>query len=69
MPQITLTASVPQSALVVHAVGVAMGLPGGRDVTIAEVQQFLRDYLQSVVWQVQRNEANAALVVTPLGLT
>jgi hypothetical protein len=46
-----------------------MGLPGGRDATIAEVQQFLRDYLQSVVWQVQRNEANAALVQAPLGLT
>jgi hypothetical protein len=62
-----ITGTTAQSNRVAHAVGAALNL--GRDATLAEVSQYLRDHLQMLCQQIERNEANAALVVTPLGLT
>jgi hypothetical protein len=67
MPTITLTASAGQGASVQHDVGKALNL--GRDATLAECTQWARDQFEALHQQILRNEANAALVVTPLNLT
>jgi hypothetical protein len=67
MPQITLTATAGQAAAVQHDVGKALNL--GRDATLAEVTQYARDQFEALHRQITINEANAALVLTPLNLT
>jgi hypothetical protein len=67
MPTITLTASAGQAASVQHDVGKALNL--GRDATLAEVTQYARDQFEALHRQITINEANAALVLTPLNLT
>ena len=63
MATITITATSPQAARVVHCIGVRLGL--GRDATLAEVQAYLIKYLKSEVRTVEQSES--ALV--PLDLT
>jgi hypothetical protein len=67
MPQITLTATAGQAASVQHDVGKALNL--GRDATLAEIAQYLRDNLEALHRQIAINESVAALVVNPLSLT
>jgi hypothetical protein len=67
MPTITVTATAGQAASVQHDVGKALNL--GRDATLAEIAQYLRDNLEALHRQITINEANAALVLTPLNLT
>jgi hypothetical protein len=67
MPTITLTATAGQAASVQHDVGKALNL--GRDATLAECTQWARDQFEALHRQITINEANAALVLTPLALT
>ena len=58
MATITITATSPQAARVVHCVGVRLGL--GRDATLAEVQAYIIAYLKSEVRMVEQSESAVA---------
>ena len=63
MAAITITATAPQAARVVHCVGVRLGL--GRDATLTEVHDYLVEYLKTTVRVIEQSEA----VSTSLDLT
>lgn len=67
MATITITAAAGPAGRLAHAVGVALNL--GRDATIPEVTQWVITDMRALVTQVERNEANAALVILPVDLT
>lgn len=67
MPSFTVTASAGPAAQISHDVGIALNL--GHDASVAEVTQYIRDHFQALHAQIARNEANAALVITPIVLT
>ena len=55
MASITVTATAPQAARVVHCVGIRLGL--GRDATLTEVHDFIVEYLKTTVRVVEQSEA------------
>ena len=63
MATITITATAPQAARVVHCVGVRLGL--GRDATLTEIHDYLVEYLKTTVKVVEQAET----ALTSLDLT
>lgn len=70
MPSITLTLDTANAQRVVKAVGKIVAFPNPpRDATVAEVKEFLMNYMKQLVVNSEKNDALAALNVVPPDIT